>query len=92
LSTNPPPVISRVPEGHAAVAVVPLKVPSAGAGSLNIAWPLTSINRVKSRAVTLNGLMLLLVTEFFGAVEFIAIAVVPPAIATPRAKVAATFA
>jgi hypothetical protein len=45
----------------------------------------------KSRAVTLNGLIELLVTLFFGAL-LPAIAVVPPAIAINRANVAATFA
>jgi hypothetical protein len=91
LSTNPPPVITRAPTGQDATAVFPLNVPSIGAGSVNVALPNTWIIRVRSRAVTLWGLMLFVVTEFFGAVTFAAIAVVPPAIAISRASVDIRF-
>jgi hypothetical protein len=91
-STRPPPLNSLVPAGQDAAASPKWDVPSTGAGSVKTPCAFTKIKPLRFRAVTLYGRMLLVVTEFFGAVLLIAIAVVPPATATTRARVAATFA
>jgi hypothetical protein len=89
--TNPPPLISLAPPGHGAAALPAVNTPSGGAASVKVPWALAKMSPVTSRAVTLLARMLLVVTEFLGAILTPATAAVPPATAMISASVAAMF-